>query len=581
MNIKYHPPSVTNSNREHSISLSSPFEPLNTQEPIAPREQGRVMVPGTDDNSRNSFHPCPLNLANSLDPDLLSQEVFQSTPREQGADMLQPPMSTAHTLLPGTDSLSVLPEANTDLSASLQSSNCTPLSSMYSSDPDLNSALDTLLNVGKSNPSVDDDINVLSFLLLIPFPLSTDLQSQEMSQSAPKEQGVDVLQLPTSTASLHLPGSDSVCPPPPPDTGAGLSASLQCSNSAPPSNDELSFLFPLCCPLGTDFQSLGMSQSTPKEQGRDMVQLPISNAPLHFPGSRSDSSVSPSPHFNNSASPFSTFSSDSVNHVQVLNDERVEMGMSEMGDYGVDHPLPLCTDLLSQRMSHSKEKERGMQIEKSNTEKRVTSEVGVCTSTDFPVLSSLPTDLPGQSGHCHSSLPMQSYRAHSPKSSYPSQPEDDAQCTHFNPDPHYTMTGPLTIQPASQKTMAGVPSPNLLTAVSCSSQTSPQLCSETPSQMKANFTVKTRNRFNEKQGLIKTARKERKRKLNRISGFHYRQKKKEEQSILEERREQLEATNLRLKEQASALIAEIAELKQKTQKKKNCSFLLFSTATSE
>lgn len=492
MNVKDHPPTVTNSNKENSNSLSSPVEPLNAQEPIVPGEQGRVMAPGTeDDNSSNSFHSCPspLNLMNSLDPDLLSQEVFQSTPREQGADMLQPPMSTAHTLLPGADSLSVLPESNTSLSASLQSSNCTPLSSMYSSDPDLNSALDTLLNVGKSNPSIDD-INDRSFLLLILFPLSTDLQSQE--------QGVDMLQLPTSTVSLHLPGADSVCPLPTSDTDAGLSASLQCSNSAPPSNDELSFLFPLCCPLGTDLQSLGMSQSTPKEQGEDTVQLPISNAPLHFPGPTSDSSVSASPHFN-SASPFSTFSSDSMNHVRVLNDERVEMGTSEMRDYGVDRLLPLCTDLLSQRMSHSKEKERGIQIEKSNTEKRVTSEVGVCTSTDFPVLSSLPTDLPDQSGLCHSSLPTQSCRAHSPKSSYPSHPEDDARCTHINPDPHYTMTGPLPTQPASQKTMAGVPSPNLLTAVSRSSQTSPQLCSETPSQMKANFTAKIRNRFNEKQ----------------------------------------------------------------------------------
>ena len=142
MNVKDHPPSVTNSNRENSNSLSSPFEPLNTQEPIAPGEQGRVIAPGTeDDNSSNSFHPCPfpLNLTNSLDPDLLLPEVFQSTPREQGADMLQPPMSTAHILLPGTDSLSVLPESDTSLSASLQSSNCTPLSSMHSSDPDLNS----------------------------------------------------------------------------------------------------------------------------------------------------------------------------------------------------------------------------------------------------------------------------------------------------------------------------------------------------------------------------------------------------------------------------------------------------------
>jgi len=280
-----------------------------------------------------------------------------------------------------------------------------------------------------------------------------------------------------------------------------------------------------------------------------------------------------------------------VNNVQVLNDERVEVGMSEMGGYGVDLPflpLPLCANLLPQRMSHSREKERDLQRDKSDTEKRVASEMGVCTSTDFPVHSSLPADLSDQSGLQHSSLLTQSCRVHSPQSSYLSQPKDDTQCMHINPDAHYTLTEPLPIQSASQQTMVRLPSPfdlkkNPLTEVSCS-ETPPQLCSETPSQMKANLTVKIRSRSNEKQSLIKTARKERKRKLNKISAVHYRQKKKEEQSILEERREQLEAENLRLKEQVSALIAEITDLKQssqKTQKKKSCSFFLFSTATSE
>ena len=321
------------------------------------------------------------------------------------------------------------------------------------------------------------------------------------------------------------------------------------------------------------------------------MQLPTSTGPLHLPGPTSDSSLSAPPHSNNSALPFSTFSSDSVNNVQVLNDERVEVGMSEMGGYGVDLPflpLPLCADLLPQRMSHSRKKERDLQREKSDTEKRVASEMGVCTSTDFPVHSSLPADLSDQSGLQHSSLLTQSCRVDSPQSSYLSQPEDDTQCMHINPDAHYTLTEPLPIQSASQQTMVRLPSPfdlkkNPLTEVSCS-ETPPQLCSETPSQMKANLTVKIRSRSNEKQSPIKTARKERKRKLNKISAVHYRQKKKEEQSILEERREQLEAENLRLKEQVSALIAEITDLKQssqKTQKKKSCSFFLFSTATSD
>jgi len=654
MNAKNHPPSVTNNNREHSDSLSSPFEPLGTQEPTVPGEHGRMMVPEMeDDNSSDLFHPrpFPLNLANGVDPDLLSQEVSQSTPKEQGAGMLQPHVSTAHT---STNGLSVLSESNTSLSASLQSSNCTPLSSMCSSYPDLNSALDTLLSAGKSTPSIDDYITDLSFLFFVPFPLGIDLQSQEMSQSAPKDQGVDILQFPTSTAPLHLCGADSISALPTSDTN--LSASLQCSDSAPPSNDDPSFPFLLPLSFGTDLQSQEMSQSASKEQEIDMVQvptplhlpgtdivstsdtglsvslqcsdsappsiddlsflfplpltfdtdlqsqemsqsttkdlqLPTSTGPLHLPGPTSDSSLSASPHSNNSAPPFSTFSSDSVNNVQVLNDERVEVGMSEMGGYGVDLPflpIPLCADLLPQRMSHSREKDRDLQREKSDTEKRVASEMGVCTSTDFPVHSSFPADLSDQSGLQHSSLLTQSCRVHSPQSSYLSQPEDDTQCMHINPDAHYTLTEPLPIQSASQQTMVRLPSPfdlkkNPLTEVSCS-ETPPQLCSETPSQMKANLTVKIRSRSNEKQSLIKTARKERKRKLNKISAVHYRQKKKEEQSILEERREQLEAENLRLKEQASALIAEITDLKQssqKTQKKKSCSFFLFSTATSE
>lgn len=651
MNAKNHPPSVTNNNREHSDS-SSPFEPLDTQEPTVPGEHGRMMVPEMeDDNSSDLFHPLPfpLNLANGVDPDLLSQEVSQSTPKEQGAGMLQPHVSTAHT---STNGLSVLSESNTSLSASLQSSNCTPLSSMCSSYPDLNSTLDTLLSAGKSTPSIDDYITDLSFF--VPFPLGIDLQSQEMSQSAPKDQAVDILQFPTSTAPLHLCGADSISALPTSDTN--LSASLQCSDSAPPSNEDPSFPFLLPLSFGTDLQSQEMSQSASKEQEIDMVQvptplhlpgtdivstsdtglsvslqcsdsvppsiddlsflfplpltfgtdlqsqemsqsttkdlqLPTSTGPLHLPGPTPDSSLSASPHSNNSAPPFSTFSSDSVNNVQVLNDERVEVGMSEMGGYGVDLPflpLPLCADLLPQRMSHSREKERDLQREKSDTEKRVASEMGVCTSTDFPVHSSLPADLSDQSGLQHSSLLTQSCRVHSPQSSYLSQPEDDTQCMHINPDAHYTLTEPLPIQSASQQTMVRLPSPfdlkkNPLTEVSCS-EIPPQLCSETPSQMKANLTVKIRSRSNEKQSLIKTAKKERKRKLNKISSVHYRQKKKEEQSILEERREQLEAENLRLKEQVSALIAEIADLKQssqKTQKKKSCSFFLFSTATSE
>ena len=99
------------------------------------------------------------------------------------------------------------------------------------------------------------------------------------------------------------------------------------------------------------------------------------------------------------------------------------------------------------------QKSRG-HAERSNTGKRVASEMGVCSSTDLSLLFNLPSVLPGQSGlNCLClCLLTQVCRVHSPT-------RGQYSCMHISPDPHYTLTGPLPVQPASQQAMATLPSP--------------------------------------------------------------------------------------------------------------------------
>ena len=93
------------------------------------------------------------------------------------------------------------------------------------------------------------------------------------------------------------------------------------------------------------------------------------------------------------------------------------------------------------------QKSRG-HAERSNTGKRVASEMGVCSSTDLALLSNLPSGL-----NCLClCLLTQVCRVHSPT-------RGQYSCMHINPDPHYTLTGPLPVQPASQQAMATLPSP--------------------------------------------------------------------------------------------------------------------------
>ena len=125
-------------------------------------------------------------------------------------------------------------ESNTGLSQS--NTGCVPPSSTYSSDPELNNALDALLD--KENSSQEDTVTADGmapdqlFSALISLPQTTDLlpQSFDILSQESSSMRVDTLQPPTSTAHGTVSGSLPV-----EDSGTtGLSRSNSCIPTGPP-----------------------------------------------------------------------------------------------------------------------------------------------------------------------------------------------------------------------------------------------------------------------------------------------------------------------------------------------------------
>ena len=142
-------------------------------------------------------------------PQNTEQVMSQPPSVEQEMDMST---STAHSTVYGSlPTLAILDSSTT----SPQSSNCAPLSSTHSSEPERNRALNADKMCSREDTMASDDmtpsVNDLSLFLfpLTPLPHSTDLPSQPAST----EQVITLLP-PTSSAQSHLSSQDCLHPLP-------------------------------------------------------------------------------------------------------------------------------------------------------------------------------------------------------------------------------------------------------------------------------------------------------------------------------------------------------------------------------
>jgi len=152
--------------------------------------------------------------------------------------------------------------------------------------------------------------------------------------------------------------------------------------------------------------------------------------------------------------------------------------------------------------------------------------------------------------------------------SHSSTPEDEditSVCTHINPDPPGTPAESLCIQSAStEQSKAGSFSPVPPSAFHLKkNEMTEKSSTETSSQMEVDSSVEAHNCMKKKQKLGSVVQ-QRQRRLNKVCALHYRQRRKERESELAVRMEELEAENTRLKDRVSALTTEIDKMK------KNC-----------
>ena len=570
---------------------------------------------------------------------LLSQEVSQST--SMSVDTLQSPTSTAH----GAVSVS-LPAESSTTTLSLSNS-CVLPSSTYPSDPELKDAMHTLTKCSQENSETSDGMEPYIFDLffpLIPLSQNTDLLPQGKSQFASKEQGVDTFQPSKSTAHSHHSMSSSNLPSSPalpPSTDS--SPKLRSVNSKNSSREKMAFetewihsfdlfsLFPL--PESVDLLSQGMSQPTSMEQ---RVQPPTSSAhgtvSDHLPALpivESNTTLSQS---NSCVPPSSTYSSDpELNRAPrtLMVDETCGQESRETSD-GVDPyifdllfqiPLiPQTTNLLPQESPQSASKEQRvdtLQPIPSTAHSQPSTLDGSCTTEKmvsemepiFDLFSLIPlpqttnllpqevsqsasreqgvdtlqpltTTAPPHRLPVDQTTNIQREMGTPSPCSHSSVHEDKGNnasvCTHISLDPSHSLEESLCIQETlGEQSMA-----------SSISSASPSI--ETASQMEAESNVEAQDCMNRKgkpKKAISVIQQQRQRRLNKVSALHYRQRKKEQVSDLEVRKEQLEVENARLKEQVSVLTTEIAKLKtlsktqkvSKTQKAKFCPFFLHST----
>ena len=541
--------------------------------------------------------------------------------------------SSAHSTVSG--SLPTLPIHNSN-TTSPQPSNFTSASSTHSSEPERNNALSSLdclraspvansnlppsastsalpssaysdpetctsNNETSSREKMASEIEYIFDLFpLIPLPKSTELPSPGVAQPLSAEQGVHM-----STSSAHstvsgslptLPihNSNTTSPQPSnftsassthfsePERNNALHALLDdkmCSRGDTMASGEMTpsifdlplFLFPLT-PLShsTDLQSQGVSQPASIEQVADTLHPLTSTAQSHLSSldclralSVANSNLPPSPMPNTTALPSSAYPDPKVCTVNE-NTNREKMA-SEMGCFFDLFPLIPHSDLLSQGVSQPTLMEQGADM------------LQPPTSTAPPHL------LPGEkvTNMCRDKISPSRQCSHS------STPEDEditSVCTHINPDSPGTPAERLCIQSAStEQSKAGSFSPVPPSAVHLNkNEMTEKFSTETSSQMEVDSSVKAHNCMKKKQKLGSVVQ-QRQRRLNKVCALHYRQRRKERESELAVRMEQLEAENTRLKEHVSALTTEIDKMKkkllQKTQKTKVCPFFLHSTCS--
>ena len=530
--------------------------------------------------------------------DMLSQGLTQTSSVEGRTDSLQYSTSTAPSSL---DGLRVLPTSNSPNSSAV------PLS--------MNSSPGGLCVVSSGNSTAQDNETpnmdcFFDLLSLIPFPPSTDLPSEEV-------QGRDTLQqLPASTslstASESLPTLSAVEQSS--TTATTASSQPPTSNFAPRlSSDEISpylfdlpsFLFPLpqTSDLALPSQYGVLSQSALECQPVDLLHPPTSLTQFRDQGALNseDSNwekmtpeleyfldlISLIPLAPSTDLPSQGISQPTGMEQGISQPTGMEQGISqpptgmEQGasqptgmEQGISQPTGMEQGIsqptgMEQGVSQPTGMEQGISQPPTGMEQGIsqptTREQGTSTDQGVPECMSVEQNMHGPSTTSQHLLLIGDQLSHLQReksSPSPSQFSPSGTCTPADSVSNHSAS-------TDQSTAGSLPpSPQSDNFHSVGTE---ECSAETPSQAKGVQPLSKKKRT------LSAAQKLQQRKVNKVSALHYRSRKKDKESCLEVRRKELEDTNAQLKEQVSALTAEIERLRQNTKNTKTCSFFLHST----
>lgn len=127
----------------------------------------------------------------------------------------------------------------------------------------------------------------------------------------------------------------------------------------------------------------------------------------------------------------------------------------------------------------------------------------------------------------------------------------------FSPDTAYPYTIHVDYSPPASPLSEIAKSEGIRDLLVKSEEDTPCLGSDHSCKRKAMSTVTSESMKGKRRKLSKTAKKERKKEQNKQAALRYRQRKRGEVEVIDDKREQLEAINSGLKTQVNALTAEI------------------------
>ena len=488
--------------------------------------------------------------------DLPSEEV-------QGRDTLQQ--------LPASTSLSTASESLPTLSAVEQSS--TTATTASSQPPTSNFA--PRLSSDEISPYLFD---LPSFLF--PLPQTSDLalpsQYGVLSQSALECQPVDLLHPPTSLTQFRDQGAlnsedsnwedsnwekmtpeleyfldlISLIPLAPstdlPSQGISQPTGMEQGISQPPTGMEQGASQPTGMEQGATGMEQGISQPTGMEQGATGMEQGISQPPTGM-----EQGVSQPTGMEQGVSQPPTGMEQGISQPPT----GMEQGVSQPTgmEQGVSQPTG-----MEQGISQPTGMEQGVS-------QPTTREQGTSTDQGVPECMSVEQNMQGPSTTSQHLLPIGDQLSHLQREKSIPSP------SQFSPSGTCTPADSVSNHSAStdQSTAGSLPpSPQ---SDNFHSVRTEEYSAETPSQAKGVQPLSKEKRT------LSAAQKLQQRKVNKVSALHYRSRKKDKESCLEVRRKELEDTNAQLKEQVSALTAEIERLRQNTKNTKTCSFFLHST----